>query len=282
MSPLRVALLGLGNVGTGVAKILLEQSDRLAQRGGRPIELRQVVVRDAEESAVGPLPLGSSPTIIARRRRSASRRRHRADRRRQADAARSFWRCSNRERTSSRRTRPCCASTGDVIFERARSLGRTVAFEAAVAGGIPIIACINQSTDGQPDHGNRGDPQRHEQFHPHRDVRPRAPVSPSLAEAQRLGYAEADPTMDVDGTDAAQKLAMLAQLAFGTKVGSARSRGRASIRWSWPTSSTPASWVTRSSFWRSPSWSTGNWKCTCSQRSCITIGRWRSAAGRST
>ena len=52
MTPLRVALLGLGNVGAGVAKILLDQSERLARCAGRPIELRNVVVRDFNKAAI--------------------------------------------------------------------------------------------------------------------------------------------------------------------------------------------------------------------------------------
>ncbi len=72
---------------------------------------------------------------------------------------------------------------------------------------------------GQPDRVAARHPQRHQQFHPHADGRAGLATMPTrVAEAQRLGYAEADPTMDVDGTDAAQKLAILAHLAFGARV----------------------------------------------------------------
>lgn len=107
---------------------------------------------------------------------------------------------------------------GDEVFRRARELGRTVAFEAAVAGGIPIIAAIGQSMTANQitsiqaiinGTSNFILTEMHEKARPYADV---------LAEAQQLGYAEADPTMDVDGTDAAQKLVLLSQLAFGTKV----------------------------------------------------------------
>jgi homoserine dehydrogenase len=104
------------------------------------------------------------------------------------------------------------------LFNRARQLGRTIAFEAAVAGGIPIIATIGQSLTAN----------RIESIHAilngtsnfiltqmeERDAEYRV----ALAEAQRLGYAEANPAMDVDGTDAAQKLSILAHLAFGSQV----------------------------------------------------------------
>jgi homoserine dehydrogenase len=107
---------------------------------------------------------------------------------------------------------------GDEVFRRARELGRTVAFEAAVAGGIPIIAAIGQSMAGNQITSIQGIlngtsnfilTEMHEKGRTYSDV---------LAEAQKLGYAEADPTLDVDGTDAAQKLVLLSQLAFGTKV----------------------------------------------------------------
>jgi hypothetical protein len=91
-----------------------------------------------------------------------------------------------------------------------------VAFEAAVGGGIPIIKAIREGLAAQPDRMAGRHHQRHRQFHPHRDAR----QGPRLrrraqAEAQALGYAEADPTFDVEGIDAAHKLTILASIAFG-------------------------------------------------------------------
>jgi homoserine dehydrogenase len=107
---------------------------------------------------------------------------------------------------------------GDILFERARALGRTVAFEAAVAGGIPIIACINQSLTANQITGIEAILNGTSNFILTEMFARERPYDDVLAEAQRLGYAELDSTMDVDGTDAAQKLAILARLAFGTKV----------------------------------------------------------------
>ena len=82
----------------------------------------------------------------------------------------------------------------------------------------------------------------------------------ALAQAQELGYAEADPTLDVDGTDTAHKLAILAQLAFGASVRRPRiPRDRGSTGSSSPTSSMPASWATPSSCWRWPGSPTRAW-----------------------
>ncbi len=108
------------------------------------------------------------------------------------------------------------AEHGPELFDRARKLGRSIAFEAAVAGGIPIIATISQCLSANQIRVDPRHSQRHEQFHPHADGGAAAPTMARLvAEAQQRGYAEADPTMDVDGSDAAQKLAILAHLAFG-------------------------------------------------------------------
>ena len=97
-------------------------------------------------------------------------------------------------------------------------LGRTIAFEGAVAGGIPIVACINQSMTANQITGIEAILNGTSNFILTEMLARDRPYQEILAEAQRLGYAEADPTMDVDGTDAAQKLDLLVQLAFGTKV----------------------------------------------------------------
>jgi homoserine dehydrogenase len=107
---------------------------------------------------------------------------------------------------------------GDALFARARSLGRTIAFEGAVAGGIPIIACINQSMTANQITGIEAILNGTSNFILTEMLARDRPYPEILGEAQRLGYAEANPAMDVDGTDAAQKLGLLVQLAFGTKV----------------------------------------------------------------
>ena len=162
------------------------------------------------------------------------------------------------------------AEHGPELFDRARELGRSIAFEASVAGGIPIIANISQCLSANQIESLARHPQRHEQLHPHaRCTSEGAPYAEALAEAQRLGYAEADPTMDVDGSDAAQKLAILAHLAFGARVDwkdiprmgiDTLDVGRRAI--------TPRRWATGSSCWPWPSWTATRWSCTCRRRWC--------------
>ncbi len=217
-TPLRVALIGMGTVGTGVARILTDHAERIARRAGRPIEIRRVVVQNPEKQRGVRLPIGmitDNPDAVY------------ADK--DIDVALHVVGGIEPARTIMLRllesgkdvvtaNKALLCEHGDEVFSRARELGRTVAFEAAVAGGIPIIAAIGQSMAANQITSIQGIlngtsnfilTEMHEKGRSYADV---------LAEAQQLGYAEADPTLDVDGTDAAQKLVLLSQLAFGTKV----------------------------------------------------------------
>ncbi len=100
----------------------------------------------------------------------------------------------------------------------ARKLGRTIAFEASVAGGIPIITNISQCLSANGILSLEGILNGTSNFILTQMDRHKTAYADAVKEAQRLGYAEADPTMDVDGTDAAQKLAILAHLAFGASI----------------------------------------------------------------
>jgi homoserine dehydrogenase len=110
------------------------------------------------------------------------------------------------------------AEHGPELFDRARELGRSIAFEASVAGGIPIIANIGQCLSANQIESIQGILNGTSNFILTKMHEDGAAYAEVLAEAQKLGYAEADPTMDVDGADATQKLAILAHLAFGARV----------------------------------------------------------------
>jgi homoserine dehydrogenase len=218
MTPLRVALFGLGNVGTGVARILLTQRELIARRAGRPIELKKVVVRDIKKVRSLDLPknlLTDDPQSVIRDP--------------QIDvvaelmgglkpAGEIFLALLESGKDVVTANKALLCEQGDVLFERARALRRTVAFEAAVAGGIPIIACINQSLTANQITGIEAILNGTSNFILTEMLARERQYAEVLAEAQRLGYAETDPTLDIDGTDAAQKLAILARLAFGTKI----------------------------------------------------------------
>ena len=110
------------------------------------------------------------------------------------------------------------AEHGPELFDRARELGRSIAFEASVAGGIPIIANISQCLSANQILSLNAILNGTSNFVLTQMEEQGVSYAEALSAAQRRGYAEADPTMDVDGTDTAQKLAILAHLAFGARV----------------------------------------------------------------
>lgn len=218
ISPLRVALIGLGTVGTGVARILTEHSERITRRAGRPIEICRAVVRDLNKPRGVSLPDGivtdrietviDDPEINVAIQLIGG-----------IDPARQFMFSlleSGKDVVTANKALLC--EHGDELFRKARELGRCITFEAAVAGGIPIIAAVGQSLAANQIRSIEAILNGTSNFILTEMLATGRPYADVLREAQALGYAEADPSMDVDGTDAAQKLVILAQLAFGTKV----------------------------------------------------------------
>src|SRR5207237_675288 len=110
------------------------------------------------------------------------------------------------------------AQHGALVFDAARRHGRAVAFEATVAGGVPIIAALSQCLAANQILALQGILNGTSNFILTGMTEFGHSYAEALAEAQRRGYAEADPTLDVDGTDAAHKLAILTQIAFGVAV----------------------------------------------------------------
>jgi homoserine dehydrogenase len=213
--PLGIGLVGCGTVGAGVAKLLLGQANRLARRAGRSLELRRVVVRDPARSRPVELPAGiigtdpvailtdpSVEVVVELVGGVSFARRVVLD----ALAAGKHVVTANKA---------LLAEAGAEVFEAARAAGRTVCFEAAVAGGVPIIRALGESLAANQVTAIQGILNGTSNFILTGMAERGMTYPAALAEAQRLGYAEADPTLDVDGSDAAHKLAVLAQIAFG-------------------------------------------------------------------
>jgi homoserine dehydrogenase len=210
--------VGLGTVGTGVARLLLEQADRITRRCGRPVTLRHAVVREMAKPRGVSLPAGvltddwrrivnDPETAIVVHLVGGT------------TAAREIMTaCLEAGKDVVTANKALLCEHGDEIFRLARRRGRTVAFEAAVAGGIPIIATVTQAMAANQITGIEAILNGTSNFILSEMLSQDRSYDESLRQAQQLGYAEADPTMDVDGTDAAQKLVILAQLAFGTRV----------------------------------------------------------------
>jgi homoserine dehydrogenase len=218
MDPYGIALIGCGTVGGGVARLLLEHADRLAARAGRRLELRHVVVRDPGK----PRALGIPPNLI-----TTHMRRVLDDPGVQAAvevvggvdwAKRAVLDLLAAGKHVVTANKALLALHGPEVFDAGRQHGRAIAFEGAVGGGIPIIAALSQGLAANQILSLQGIlngtcnyilTEMTEQGRGYAEV---------LAEAQAKGYAEADPTLDVDGTDSAHKLAILAQIAFGAQA----------------------------------------------------------------
>lgn len=217
-SPLQIAIVGLGNVGTGVGKILTEHPDRIAQRAGRRIEIRRAVVRDIKKPREISLPPGTLTDDLQSVIRDPGIQ-VAVELMGGIHPAREVVLAlleAGKDVVTANKALLC--EHGDEIFAAAKRLGRTVCFEAAVAGGIPIIAAVGQSMAANQIVGIQAILNGTTNYILTEMLFRGQSYEDALRDAQGLGYAEADPTLDVNGTDAAQKLGILAQLSFGTKV----------------------------------------------------------------
>ncbi len=213
-----VAIVGLGTVGQGVAKILLDHGDRTGRHAGRTLWLTHAVVRDVNKPLDVDLPDGiltddlqkliddQSVQVVAQVIGGI-------------EPARTIMlQLLESGKDVVTANKALLAEHGPEIFDRARQLGRSVAFEASVAGGIPIISNISQCLSGNQVQSLHAILNGTSNYIISKMDGEGADYAEALADAQALGLAEADPTMDVDGTDAAQKLAILAHLGFGARV----------------------------------------------------------------
>ncbi len=218
MEPLGIGLIGCGTVGGGVARLLLEEPRRLAARAGRPLQLRRVVVRDVNKPRAAPVPRDLFSTDLDAILRDPA-----------IQVAVELVGGTEWSREAVLRllaagkdvvtaNKALLATHGVEVFTAARRHGRAIAFEAAVAGGVPIIAALTQSLAANQLLALQGILNGTSNFILTSMAESGLTYAQALAEAQRQGFAEADPTLDVDGTDAAHKLAILAQIAFGVDV----------------------------------------------------------------
>ncbi|WP_182870731.1 homoserine dehydrogenase [Stieleria mannarensis] len=219
MEKTNIAIVGLGTVGSGVARLLLDHGDRTARHAGRTLWLRKAVARDLVKAAARvDLPEGvltdsidevvNDPEITVVAQLIGG-----------LEPARSIMlRLLESGKDIVTANKALLAEHGPELFDRARQLGRSIAFEASVAGGIPIIANISQCLSANQLQSLEGILNGTSNFIVSQMDEFGSNYQEVVKTAQELGYAEADPTMDVDGTDAAQKLAILAHLAFGAAV----------------------------------------------------------------
>ncbi len=216
--PLGIALIGCGTVGGGVARLLLEQPERLAARAGRLLVLRRVVVRDPSKPRSVKLPRELLSTDLQQVLRDpgvqvAVELAGGVDWAKQAVLS---LLAAGKDVVTANKA--LLAQHGAEVFDAARKHGRAIAFEASVAGGVPIIAALAQCLAANQIQSLQGILNGTCNFILTSMTENGQSYADALAEAQRRGYAEADPTLDVNGTDAAHKLAILVQIAFGVAV----------------------------------------------------------------
>jgi homoserine dehydrogenase len=217
-TPLRLALLGCGSVGSQVVRLLHEQSDDLAARVGAPIELVGVAVRRPElqrdanvptelltTDAEGLVSRGDLDLVIEVIGG--------------IEPARSLILTALENGASVvTANKALLAEDGSTLFAAAEKANRDLYFEAAVAGAIPILRPLRESLAGDRVRRVLGIVNGTTNFILDKMDTSGAGFAEALEEAQALGYAEADPTADVEGYDAAAKAAILASLAFHSRV----------------------------------------------------------------
>jgi len=215
VNPVKIGLLGLGTVGGGVVNVLKRNADEISRRAGRGIEVIIAAARDLDKPRICDttgIELTTEPNEVVNHpdvdivveliggdglakdmvEKAVANGKHVVT-----------------------ANKALIAKHGNEIFKAAQAKGVMVAFEAAVAGGIPIIKAIREGLAGNHIQwlagiingtGNFILTEMKDKGRDFADV---------LKEAQELGYAEADPTFDVEGIDAAHKLTILASIAFG-------------------------------------------------------------------
>jgi homoserine dehydrogenase len=217
-SALRVALLGCGSVGSQVARLLVEQQEDLAARVGAPLELAGIAVRRPQRMRDVPfdsdLFTADAAGLVARPDIDVV-----VEVIGGIEPARSLIMAALEHGASVvTANKALLAEDGASLFVAAEKADRDLYFEAAVAGAIPILRPLRESLAGDRVTRVMGIVNGTTNFILDKMDTSGLGFSESLEQAQALGYAEADPTADVEGFDAAAKAAILASLAFHTRV----------------------------------------------------------------
>lgn len=216
-TPIRVGLLGAGTVGSQTARLIVEQKDELSARIGRPIELTGVACLDPKETEKFPwidqsivttdtLSVATNSDIVIELIGGTTVAR---------DVVLGALRAGKNVVTANK---ALMATHGEEVMRTAEEAGKEIAFEASVGGGIPIIDPMKHSLIANRIDSVMGIVNGTTNYMLTRMAEDDMPYADVLAEAQAKGFAEADPTADVDGLDAAAKIAILASIAFNSRV----------------------------------------------------------------
>jgi homoserine dehydrogenase len=212
--PVKVGLLGLGTVGGGVTRVLARNAEEISRRAGREILITHAAARNLDTTTANTAGMkltGEALEVVDDPEVSII-----VELMGGYEPSRSLaLRALANGKHVVTANKALIAKHGNEIFAAARNAGMMVGFEAAVAGGIPIIKAIREGLAGNRIEWVAGIINGTANFILS-EMRDKGRDFPEvLAEAQALGYAEADPTFDVEGIDAAHKLTILASIAFG-------------------------------------------------------------------
>jgi len=214
----RVGLLGCGNVGAALVRLVDDHADLITARSGTRVEISRVVVRDLTKPRDVKLPAGvftddaaavvADPDIDIVVEVMGG-----------VEPARGLIESALRAgKPVVTANKELIARDGPELLQIAATAGVDLLFEASVAGGIPLIRPLRESLAGDRIRRVLGIVNGTTNFILTRMTEDGTTFADALAEAQRLGYAEADPTADVEGHDAAAKAAIIATIAFGSPV----------------------------------------------------------------
>ena len=218
MKTVRLGLLGGGTVGTGVARIIETHQEEIAQRLGANLQLTGALVSDLSkprDPVLSALPLTTNGDelvvrgdvdIVVEVMGGTT------------DARLLVERALRTGKPVVTANKALLATHGEPLFQLAAETGLDLAFEASVGGGIPVIRSIREALASDRLTQITGILNGTSNYVLTQMTRGSSQIAEVIADAQRLGYAEADPSMDVDGIDAAQKLSILALLGFGLRV----------------------------------------------------------------
>ncbi len=217
LPPLSVGLAGFGTVGSGIARILTDNRDLIVSRTGRAIEIKTVLVRDVDKARAHPaMPKGAlvtadttaliddpeiavflelmggieAPKLLIERALAAGKHVVTAN-------------------------KALLAETGNHLFALAAEKGLHLAYEASICGGIPIVQTLREGLAANHIHSLVGILNGTSNYILSEMTTKGLEFTTALGKAQEFGYAEADPTLDIDGNDAAHKLTLLIRLAWG-------------------------------------------------------------------
>jgi homoserine dehydrogenase len=219
MAPLRVGLAGLGTVGSAVVKMLAQSREQLAERAGRPIELVAYTSKDPPKDKSidlskarkldDPIALASDPGIDVFVELMGGEG---------GPAKEAVEAALNTGRAVITANKALIARYGNSLAKLAEQKNASFSFEASVAGGIPVVKTLREGLGGAHIWRVYGILNGTCNYILSKMQQEHRSFSDCLRDAQRLGYAEADPTFDIGGFDTAHKIAILTSLAFGTEI----------------------------------------------------------------